>query len=97
MIIDDKSRSVRVTASGYAETEPVRLAGFTITPSSTDLTVQFRDGGASGTIKWEAEADAGGGSHSHTFDPALPFKSNLYVTFSQAVANQSVCVHLLGS
>jgi hypothetical protein len=97
MIIDSKSKSAQLNASGYAAEGPTALAGYTITPSTTDLTVEFRNGGPNGALIWAAEADAGAGSSSHTFDPALPFTTSLYVTFSQIAANQRVCVHILGS
>ena len=73
--------SAQVTAAGT----PALLYGYKIAGGITSQTViSFRDGGASGTIKWKdsivAQAAAGNATPGFIFTVPLVFSTDLYVT-----------------
>ena len=85
---------VRVTSNGVALATQCNLAAFTITAKGGDVNVTFRDGSVTGTILWEAEADASSGSHSLAFTTPIPFPNGLYIVADVPNFLQSVCVNL---
>lgn len=80
--------STRLTASGAVSALPTRLRAVSILAGASAGTVQFRDGGASGTILCEIDTPA---SATTTVQVLLPgngvrFRTDLYATMTNAVA-----------
>lgn len=76
-----KTANAQVTTSGNAG----RLLSYCIKSGTTDTSVEFRDGGISGTIQWEdgmeATSTAGDVYKSHTFGApeGMVFSNDIYV------------------
>tara|TARA_Y100000310_G_scaffold33047_1_gene31262 strand:+ start:2345 stop:2662 length:318 start_codon:yes stop_codon:yes gene_type:complete len=79
-----KTGDAQVTTSGNAG----RLLSYCIKSGTTDTSVEFRDGGASGTIQWEdgmnGTTAAGEVYKSHTFGApeGMVFSSDIYVNIT---------------
>jgi hypothetical protein len=88
--------SKQLTDSGIVTTanKPGVLLGYVIKVGSTDTVIQFVNGGASGTVKWEdgwnGQTAAGDVYISHTFTTPLIFSTDMYVVISGTGAK--VCV-----
>ncbi len=83
-------KSKHLNASGSVFAGPGRLAGFTLVGGATTGTVQFRDGGASGTVL--CEVDVPGNTNVNSFYVLVPgtgirFFTNIYATFSGGLAS----------
>ena len=82
-------KSTHLNASGSVVAGPARLAGFTIVGGATLGTVQFKDGGASGTIL--CEVDVPGNTNVNSFYVLVPgtgirYFTNIYATFTGGIA-----------
>lgn len=83
------ARGVRLTTSGYGLQRPTKVSAVTALALTVDTVVKLRDGGPTGSIMWEFEADNGASSPPLVFNPPLRFFINLYVEIS-GDANSSV-------
>lgn len=79
-------KSAHASAAGSLYAGRTRLKGFSVAPAaSTTATFEFRDGGATGTIK--AQFDIPSNSNPNSFYVAIPqegilFESTLHLTLS---------------
>lgn len=85
----------RITASGFVVERACEVNSITAYPGASDMLVQMRDGGASGTIKYEFEVDSAASSPPFSFPKPLFFGTNLYITMSGGDGNKSVSVSLV--
>lgn len=73
---------------------PTRLKGLIICPAATTAaTVQFKDGGASGTVLLEIDIASNTNPNTYTFDipgEGIKFNSTLYLALSAAVTGVTV-------
>ena len=82
-------RSNHLNAAGSVYAARARLKGFSICPAvSTACAVQFRDGGATGTIL--CEVDVGSNTNPNSFYVVIPgegvlFQTSIYLTLSTSV------------
>jgi hypothetical protein len=81
--------SKHLSAAGTLFNGPTRLKGLIICPAaSTAATIQFKDGGASGTILLEIDVASNTNPNTYTFDipgEGIKFSSTLYLALSAAV------------
>ncbi|OGO14227.1 MAG: hypothetical protein A2Y53_03735 [Chloroflexi bacterium RBG_16_47_49] len=89
------SKSKVITASGSIVGRSCTVSAVTAIPAGGDLIVKLRDGGASGTVRWEFEVDAAAGSEHCGFSPPLYFGTDLYIEIAGTVVNASVSVALV--
>ena len=78
-------KSTHLNASGSVFDGPSRLAGFSLVGGATAGTVQFKDGGSSGTVL--CEVDVPGNTNVNSFYVLVPgtgirFYTNIYATFT---------------
>lgn len=83
MMMESDVRSTRRTSSGTVISGPTRLKAMSLLAGATVGSVQFRDGGASGTILCEVDTPVG---TSQTVQVLLPgngirFTTDIYATF----------------
>jgi hypothetical protein len=91
------SRAIRLTSSGVAIDRPTVVVSFSVKPNKSDVIARLRDGGATGPIMWDAEADSASGSSNQTFNPGIRFYKNVYIEIIPDVAggDPSVCIAVL--
>ena len=83
-------KSTHLNAAGSVVSGRYRLKGFSICPAiSTACAVQFRDGGATGTVL--CEVDIASNSNPNSFYLLVPgegvlFQTSIYLTLSASVA-----------
>ena len=81
--------SKHLSAAGTLFAGPTRLKGLIICPAaSTAATIQFKDGGSSGTILLEIDVASNTNPNTYTFDipgEGIKFNSSLYLALSAAV------------
>lgn len=78
-------QSTHLNASGAVSAVRARLKGFTVVGSGTTGTVQFKDGGSSGTIL--CEVDVPGNTNVNSFYIQVPgegilFNASIYATIT---------------
>ena len=82
-------KSSHASAAGTLFNGPTRLKGLIIYPAATTAaTVQFKDGGASGTVLLEIDIASNTNPNTYTFDipgEGIKFNSTLYLALSAAV------------
>jgi|TARA_R100000656_G_scaffold40686_2_gene33909 hypothetical protein len=66
------------------------LHGATITAAAADATLDLRDGGAAGTIKWSLHAKLEEGGNSISFATPIIFATDIYATITGTGAIASV-------
>ena len=81
--------SVHASAAGSLFGGPTRLKGLIICPAiSTAATVQFKDGGSSGTVLLEIDIASNTNPNTYTFDipgEGIKFNTSLYLALSASV------------
>jgi len=88
--------SKQMTASGVVTTagKPGLLLGYSIKVGTTDTVVEFRNGGASGTIKWEdgwnGQTAAGDVYISYAFPISIIFSTDIYAVISGTGAELNI-------
>ena len=88
------SKSKRITASGFIVERACAVSAITAYGGANDMVVQLRDGGASGTVKWEFEVDSATSSPPFSFPRSIYFATDLYITMSGGDGNRSVSAAL---
>jgi hypothetical protein len=87
MQTDVKSAHSSVAATLF--NGPTRLKGLIVCPAvSTACTVQFKDGGSSGTVLLEIDIASNSNPNTYTFDipgEGIRFSSTLYLALSASV------------
>jgi hypothetical protein len=82
-------KSAHLSAAGTLFNGPTRLKGLIICPAvSTAATIQFKDGGSSGTVLLEIDIVSNSNPNTYTFDipgEGIKFNSTLYLALSAAV------------
>ena len=86
-------KSTHLNASGAICAGPGRLAGFSLVGGATAGTIQFKDGGSSGTIL--CEVDVPGNTNVNSFYILVPgtgirFYTSIYATFIGGLAAGTV-------
>jgi len=86
-------KSTHLNASGLICAGPSRLAGFSLVGGATAGTIQFKDGGSSGTIL--CEVDVPGNTNVNSFYILVPgtgirFYTSIYATFTGGLAASTV-------
>ena len=87
-------KSAHLNAAGTLFNGPTRLKGLIICPAvSTAATVQFKDGGSSGTVLLEIDIASNSNPNTYTFDipgEGIRFGSTLYLALSASVTGVTV-------
>jgi len=87
-------KSAHANAAATLFNGPTRLKGLIICPAaSTASTVQFKDGGSSGTVLLEIDIASNTNPNTYTFDipgEGIKFNSSLYLALSAAVTGVTV-------
>ena len=87
-------KSAHASAAATLFNGPTRLKGLIICPAaSTAATVQFKDGGSSGTVLLEIDIASNTNPNTYTFDvpgEGIKFNSTLYLALSAAVTGVTV-------
>jgi hypothetical protein len=82
-------RSAHLSVAGTLFNGPTRLKGLIICPAATTAaTVQFKDGGSSGTVLLEIDIASNSNPNTYTFDipgEGIKFNTTLYLALSAAV------------
>lgn len=82
-------KSSHLSVAGTLFNGPTRLKGLIICPAATTAaTVQFKDGGSSGTILLEIDIASNSNPNTYTFDipgEGIKFNITLYLALSAAV------------
>lgn len=87
-------KSAHASAASTLFNGPTRLKGLIICPAiSTAATVQFKDGGSSGTVLLEIDIASNSNPNTYTFDipgEGIKFNTSLYLALSAAVTGVTV-------
>jgi hypothetical protein len=87
-------KSAHASAAGTLFSGPTRLKGLIICPAaSTAATVQFKDGGSSGTVLLEIDIASNSNPNTYTFDipgEGIKFSTTLYLALSASVTGVTV-------
>ena len=87
-------KSVHASVAGTLYNGPTRLKGLIICPAaSTAATIQFKDGGSSGTVLLEIDIASNTNVNTYTFDipgEGVRFSSTLYLALSAAITGVTV-------
>jgi len=87
-------KSAHLSAAGTFFNGPTRLKGLIICPAaSTAATVQFKDGGSSGTVLLEIDIASNTNPNTYTFDipgEGIKFSTTLYLALSASVTGVTV-------
>jgi hypothetical protein len=87
-------KSAHLSAAGTLFNGPTRLKGLIICPAvSTAATVQFKDGGSSGTVLLEIDIASNSNPNTYTFDipgEGVKFNTTLYLALSASVTGVTV-------
>jgi len=87
-------KSAHASAAATLFNGPTRLKGLIICPAvSTAATVQFKDGGSSGTVLLEIDIASNTNPNTYTFDipgEGIKFSSTLYLALSASVTGVTV-------
>jgi hypothetical protein len=87
-------KSAHASAAATLFNGPTRLKGLIICPAvSTAATLQFKDGGSSGTVLLEIDIASNTNPNTYTFDipgEGIRFTSTLYLALSAAVTGVTV-------
>ena len=82
-------KSAHSSVAGTLFAGPTRLKGLIVCPAiSTAATIQFKDGGSSGTILLEIDIASNSNPNTYTFDipgEGIKFNTTLYLALSAAV------------
>jgi hypothetical protein len=82
-------KSAHLSVAGTLFAGPTRLKGLIVCPAiSTAATIQFKDGGSSGTILLEIDVASNSNPNTYTFDipgEGIKFNTTLYLALSAAV------------
>jgi len=87
-------KSAHASAAATLFNGPTRLKGLIICPAaSTAATVQFKDGGSSGTVLLEIDIASNSNPNTYTFDvpgEGIRFNTTLYLALSASVTGVTV-------
>lgn len=87
-------KSAHASVAGTLYNGPTRLKGLIICPAaSTAATIQFKDGGSSGTVLLEIDIASNTNVNTYTFDipgEGVRFSSTLYLALSAAITGVTV-------
>lgn len=87
-------KSAHSSVAGTLFNGPTRLKGLIVCPAaSTASTVQFKDGGSTGTVLLEIDIASNTNVNTYTFDipgEGIKFSSTLYLALSAAVTGITV-------
>jgi len=87
-------KSGHLSAAGTFFNGPTRLKGLIICPAaSTAATIQFKDGGSSGTVLLEIDIASNTNPNTYTFDipgEGIKFNTSLYLALSASVTGITV-------
>jgi len=86
--------SKHLSVAGTMFNGPTRLRGLIICPAaSTAATIQFKDGGSSGTVLLEIDVASNTNPNTYTFDipgEGIKFNTSLYLALSASVTGVTV-------
>jgi hypothetical protein len=86
--------SKHLSVAGTMFNGPTRLKGLIICPAaSTAATIQFKDGGSSGTVLLEIDVASNTNPNTYTFDipgEGIKFNTSLYLALSASVTGVTV-------
>ena len=89
MAMQTDVNSKHLSAAGTMFNGPTRLKGLIICPAaSTAATIQFKDGGSSGTVLLEIDVASNSNPNTYTFDipgEGIKFNTTLYLAISASV------------
>lgn len=72
-----------VTSSGTLKTSPGLVYAYLANHTGGNGTITFRDGGSSGTVRWQLEVVASEDNpEMHTFPIPIRFKEDIYITIA---------------
>jgi len=87
-------KSAHLSSAGTFFNGPTRLKGLIICPAaSTAATVQFKDGGSTGTVLLEIDIASNSNPNTYTFDipgEGIKFSTTLYLALSASVTGVTV-------
>lgn len=86
--------SKHLSVAGIMFNGPTRLRGLIICPAaSTAATIQFKDGGSSGTVLLEIDVASNTNPNTYTFDipgEGIKFNTSLYLALSASITGVTV-------